>query len=142
MLPDKMEHCIVFMNSSDVSMDVSDVFWSFSKCNITIPHFPTVPSNACRRHTPPARRAAAPARAQRPAERSPERESGAESHTKSNPKAARGRGDGPQAQPNPRTHTRYAYGSFKFHLWPHSKFNFDLSIFTVLFSHLGLYISK
>ena len=40
MLPDKMEHCIVFMNS----WDVSDVFWSFSKCNITIPHFPTVPS--------------------------------------------------------------------------------------------------
>ena len=37
MLPDKMEHCIVFMNS----WDVSDVFWSFSKCNITIPHFPT-----------------------------------------------------------------------------------------------------
>ena len=41
MLPDKMEHCIVFMNS----WDVSDVFWSFSKCNITIPHFPTVPSS-------------------------------------------------------------------------------------------------
>jgi len=40
MLPDKMEHCIVFMNS----WDVSGVFWSFSKCNITIPHFPTVPS--------------------------------------------------------------------------------------------------
>ena len=37
MLPDKMEHCIVFMNS----WDVSGVFWSFSKCNITIPHFPT-----------------------------------------------------------------------------------------------------
>ena len=37
MLPDKMEHCIVFMNS----WDVSDAFWSFSKCNITIPHFPT-----------------------------------------------------------------------------------------------------
>ena len=37
----KMEHCIVFMNS----WDVSDVFWSFSKCNITIPcHFPTDPS--------------------------------------------------------------------------------------------------
>ena len=35
-----MEHCFVFMNS----WDVSDVFWSFSKCNITIPHFPTVPS--------------------------------------------------------------------------------------------------
>ena len=42
MLPDKMEHCIVFMNS----WDVSDVFWSFSKCNITIPHFPTDPSTA------------------------------------------------------------------------------------------------
>ena len=42
MLPDKMEHCIVFMNS----WDVSDVFWSFSKCNITIPHFPTVPSTS------------------------------------------------------------------------------------------------
>jgi hypothetical protein len=41
MLKDKMEHCIVFMNS----WDVSDVFWSFSKCNITIPHFPTVPSS-------------------------------------------------------------------------------------------------
>ena len=41
MLPDKMEHCIVFMNS----WDVSDAFWSFSKCNITIPHFPTVPSS-------------------------------------------------------------------------------------------------
>ena len=40
MLPDKMEHCIVFMNS----WDVSGVFWSFSKCNITIPHFPTDPS--------------------------------------------------------------------------------------------------
>ena len=40
MLKDKMEHCIVFMNS----WDVSDVFWSFSKCNITIPHFSTVPS--------------------------------------------------------------------------------------------------
>ena len=37
MLPDKMEHCIVFMNS----WDASDVFWSFSKGNITIPHFPT-----------------------------------------------------------------------------------------------------
>ena len=46
MLPDKMVHCIVFMNSSDVSMDVSDVFWSFSKCNITIPHFPTGDSTA------------------------------------------------------------------------------------------------
>ena len=42
MLPDKMEHCIVFMNS----WDVSDVFWSFSKCNITIPHFPTGDSTA------------------------------------------------------------------------------------------------
>ena len=41
MLPDKIEHCIVFMNY----WDVSGVFWSFSKCNITIPHFPTVPSN-------------------------------------------------------------------------------------------------
>ena len=30
MLPDKMEHCIVFMNS----WDVSDVFWSFSKCTV------------------------------------------------------------------------------------------------------------
>ena len=33
MLPDKMEHCIVFMSS----WDVSGAFWSFSKCNITIP---------------------------------------------------------------------------------------------------------
>jgi len=42
MLPDKMEHCIVFMNS----WDVSGVFWSFSKCNITIPHLPADPSSA------------------------------------------------------------------------------------------------
>ena len=28
MLPDTMEHCIVFMNS----WDVSGAFWSFSKC--------------------------------------------------------------------------------------------------------------
>jgi len=41
MLPDKMEHCIVFMNS----WDVSGVFWSFSKCNIKIPHLPADPSN-------------------------------------------------------------------------------------------------
>jgi len=40
MLPDKMEHCIVFMNS----WDVSGVFWSFSKCNIKIPHLPADPS--------------------------------------------------------------------------------------------------
>ena len=40
MLPDKMEHCIVFMNS----WDVSGAFWSFSKCNITIPHLPADPS--------------------------------------------------------------------------------------------------
>ena len=40
MLPDKMEHCIVFMNS----WDVSGAFWSFSKCNFIIPHFPTDPS--------------------------------------------------------------------------------------------------
>ena len=33
MLPDKKEHCIVFMKS----WDVSSAFWSFSKCNITIP---------------------------------------------------------------------------------------------------------
>ena len=39
MLPDKMEHCIVFMNS----WDVSGVFWSFSKCNITITHLPPTP---------------------------------------------------------------------------------------------------
>ena len=50
MLPDKMEHCIVFMNS----WDVSDVFWSFSKCNITIPHFPTVPSIDDAGHAPAA----------------------------------------------------------------------------------------
>ena len=41
MLPDKMEHCIVFMNS----WDVSGAFWSFSKCNITIPHLPADPSS-------------------------------------------------------------------------------------------------
>ena len=40
MLPDKMEHCIVFMNS----WDVSGAFWSFSKCNIIIPHLPADPS--------------------------------------------------------------------------------------------------
>ena len=40
MLPDKIEHCIVFMNY----WDVSGVFWSFSKCNIKIPHLPTDPS--------------------------------------------------------------------------------------------------
>ena len=39
MLPNKMEHCIVFMNS----WDVSGAFWSFSKCNFIIPHFPTDP---------------------------------------------------------------------------------------------------
>ena len=41
MLPDRdtMEHCIVFMNS----WDVSGAFWSFSKCNITIPHLPADP---------------------------------------------------------------------------------------------------
>ena len=36
MLPDKIEHYIVFMNY----WDVSGVFWSFSKCNIKIPHLP------------------------------------------------------------------------------------------------------
>ena len=41
MLPDKMEHCIVFMNS----WDVSGVFWSFSKCKIKIPHLPADPSS-------------------------------------------------------------------------------------------------
>ena len=40
MLPDKLEHCIVFMNY----WDVSGVFWSFSKCNIKIPHLPADPS--------------------------------------------------------------------------------------------------
>ena len=40
MLPDKIEHCIVFMNN----WDVSGVFWSFSKCNIKIPHLPADPS--------------------------------------------------------------------------------------------------
>ena len=41
MLPDKIEHCIVFMNY----WDVSGVFWSFSKCNIIIkiPHLPALP---------------------------------------------------------------------------------------------------
>ena len=39
MLLDTMEHCIVFMNS----WDVSGAFWSFSKCNITIPHLPADP---------------------------------------------------------------------------------------------------
>ena len=42
MLPDKIEHCIVFMNY----WDVSGVFWSFSKCNIKIPHLPADPSRA------------------------------------------------------------------------------------------------
>jgi hypothetical protein len=41
MLSDKMEHCIVFMNS----WDVSGAFWSFSKCKSTIPHLPADPSN-------------------------------------------------------------------------------------------------
>ena len=45
MLPDNIEHCIVFMNY----WGVSGVFWSFSKCNITIPHFPTGDST-CARH--------------------------------------------------------------------------------------------
>ena len=40
MLPDKIEHCVVFMNY----WDVSGVFRSFSKCNIKIPHLPTDPS--------------------------------------------------------------------------------------------------
>jgi len=40
MLPDKIEHCIVFINY----WDVSGVFWSFSKCNIKIPHLPADPS--------------------------------------------------------------------------------------------------
>ena len=44
MLPDKLEHCIVFMNY----WDVSGVFWSFSKCNIKIPHLPADPSTAVR----------------------------------------------------------------------------------------------
>ena len=42
MLPDKIEHCIVFMNY----WDVSGVFWSFSKCKIKIPHLPADPSSA------------------------------------------------------------------------------------------------
>jgi hypothetical protein len=42
MLPDKMEHCIVFMNS----WALSGAFWRFSKCNITIPHLPADPSIA------------------------------------------------------------------------------------------------
>ena len=41
MLPDKIEHCIMFMNY----WDVSGVFWSFSKCNIKIPHLPADPSS-------------------------------------------------------------------------------------------------
>ena len=41
MLPDKIEHCIVFMNY----WDVSGVFWSFSKCKIKIPHLPADPSS-------------------------------------------------------------------------------------------------
>ena len=40
MLPAKIEHCIIFMNY----WDVSGVFWSFSKCNIKIPHLPADPS--------------------------------------------------------------------------------------------------
>ena len=40
MLPDQMEHCNVSMNS----WDMSGAFWSFSKCNITIPHLPADPS--------------------------------------------------------------------------------------------------
>ena len=44
MLPDKLEHCIVFMNY----WDVSGVFWSFSKCNIKIPHLPADPSTGNR----------------------------------------------------------------------------------------------
>ena len=40
MLPDKIEHCIVFMNY----WDVSGVFWIFSKCTIEIPHLPADPS--------------------------------------------------------------------------------------------------
>ena len=40
MLPDAIEHCIVFMNY----WDVSGVFWSFSKCKIKIPHLPADPS--------------------------------------------------------------------------------------------------
>ena len=39
MLPDKIEHRIVFMNS----WDVSGGFWSFLKCNLTIPHLPADP---------------------------------------------------------------------------------------------------
>ena len=42
MLPDKIEHCIVLMNY----WDVSGVLWSFSKCNIKIPHLPADPSTA------------------------------------------------------------------------------------------------
>ena len=45
MLPDKIEHCIVFMNY----WDVSGVFWSFSKCKIKIPHLPADPSIAAAR---------------------------------------------------------------------------------------------
>ena len=52
MLPDKMEHCIVFMNS----WDVSGVFWSFSKCNITIPHFSTGDSTSTRSQSPTSQR--------------------------------------------------------------------------------------
>ena len=48
MLPDKIEHCIVFMNY----WDVSGVFWSFSKCNIKIPHLPADPSNCIRVRSP------------------------------------------------------------------------------------------
>jgi hypothetical protein len=55
MLPDKIEHCIVFMDY----WDVSGVFWSFSKCKIKIPHLPADPSSRvsqshtqCRRAVP------------------------------------------------------------------------------------------
>ena len=44
MLPDNIEHCIVFMNY----WDVSGVFWSFSKCKIKIPHLPADPSTVYR----------------------------------------------------------------------------------------------
>ena len=46
MLPDAIEHCIVFMNY----WDVSGVFWSFSKCKIKIPHLPADPSNTEHQH--------------------------------------------------------------------------------------------
>ena len=47
MLSDKMEQCTVFMNSCAL-WDVSGAFWSFSKCNITIPHLHPL----CRCETP------------------------------------------------------------------------------------------